>query len=102
MGYLTYNPNHTYLLGADHYVVVLSVEENYVLVHDPKGFPCAALPVDILLKAWRAEGMDLVYTNKPYIMRTAFRPTEPRSRQQMIEQTLPHIGANLRQEFWQP
>src|ERR1700730_13792403 len=46
MGYLTYNPTHPYLLGADHYIVVLSMEEAHVLVHDPKGFPCTALSVE--------------------------------------------------------
>src|SRR2546430_9005699 len=102
MGYLTYNPTHPYLLGSDHYIVVLSMEEDYVLVHDPKGFPSAALPVANLLKAWRAEGMDLVYTDEPYTMRTAFRPGEARSRQQMIERTLPYLGANVRQERWKP
>jgi hypothetical protein len=73
-----------------------------VLVHDPKGFPCASLPVQNLLKAWRAEGMDLVYTDEPYTMRTAFRSGEASSRQQMFERTLSQIGANLRQEFWKP
>ncbi len=102
MGYLTYNPNHPYLLGADHYIMVLSIEEDHVLVHDPKGFPCAALPVENLLKAWRAEGMDLVYTDEPYTMRTAFRPGEPSSRRLMIERTLPFICANLQQELWKP
>jgi len=102
MGHLTYNPNHAYLLGADHYIVVLSVERDHVLVHDPKGFPCVALSIENLLNAWRAEGMDLAYTDEPYIMRTAFRPVEATSRQQMIERTLPYIGANLRQELWKP
>ncbi len=102
MGYLTYNPNHSYLLGADHYIMVLNIVEDHVLVHDPKGFPSAALPVDNLLKAWRTEGMDLVYTDEPYIMRTAFRPAEARSHQQMIERTLPFIRANLQQERWKP
>ncbi len=102
MGYLTYNPNHPYLLGADHYLVVLSMKQDHVLVHDPKGFPCAALPVENLLKAWRAEGMDLVYTDEPYTMRTAFRPGETSSRKQMIERTLPLIGANVHQELWKP
>ena len=59
-------------------------------------------PLDNLLKAWRAEGMDLVYIDEPYIMRTAFLPGEASSRQQMIERTLPQIGANLRQERWNP
>jgi hypothetical protein len=71
-------------------------------LHDPKGFPSAALPVDNLLKAWRAEGMDLVYTDEPYSMRTTFQPGETSSRQQMIERTLPQIGTNLRQEHWKP
>ncbi|HEX6556679.1 MAG TPA: hypothetical protein VF026_28220 [Ktedonobacteraceae bacterium] len=102
MGYLTYNPNHAYLLGADHYIVVLSMEEDHVLVHDPKGFPCTALPVENLLKAWRAEKLDLVYTDEPYTMRTAFRPGEASSRKRMIERTLPQIGVNLRQELWKP
>jgi hypothetical protein len=102
MGYLTYNPNHPYLLGADHYVMVLSMDENQVQVHDPKGFPSAALPVEYLLKAWRAEGMDLAYTDEPFTMRTAFRPEEPSSRGQMIERTMPFIRINLQQELWQP
>jgi len=82
--------------------VVLSMKQDHVLVHDPKGFPCAALPVENLLKAWRAEGMDLVYTDEPYTMRTAFRPGETSSRKQMIERTLPLIGANVHQELWKP
>ncbi|GHO82412.1 hypothetical protein [Dictyobacter formicarum] len=102
MGYLTYNPNHPYLLGADYYIVVLTMEEDHVLVHDPKGFPCIALPVENLLKAWRAEGVDLVYTDEPYTMRTAFRSREASNWKQMIERTLPHIRANLRQELWKP
>ena len=102
IGYLTYNPNYPYLLGSDHYIVVLRFEEDFVLVHDPKGFPCAALPVENLLNAWRAEEMDLAYTDEPYTMRSAFRPRETRSRQEMIERTLPHIDTHLRQELWKP
>ena len=49
MGYLTYNP---YAFGgADHFLVVLTVEHDHVLVHDPKGFPYATLPLEDLLKA---------------------------------------------------
>ena len=102
MGDLTYNPNYPYLHGADHYVVVLSVEEDHILVQDPKGFPCVVLSVENLLKAWRAKGMDLAYTDEPYIMRTTLRPVDTVSRRQMIERTLPSIGAKLRQELWKP
>jgi Butirosin biosynthesis protein H, N-terminal len=105
MGDLTYNPNHSYLVGADHYVVVMGFEEDHVLLHDPKGFPSAALPVEELLKAWRADRLDLEYTDEPYTMRTAFRPIQAsssHSRRQMIERTLPQVAANLRQELWKP
>jgi len=102
MGYLTYNPSYPYLDGADHYIVVLSVEEDHVVVHDPKGFPCAALPMENLLKAWRAEKLAISYTDEPYTQRAAFRAVEIPSRAAMIEQTVPFIGANLRQELWEP
>lgn len=102
MGHLTYNPNYPYLDGADHYVVVLSMEEGQVLVHDPKGFPSAALPIEELLSAWRAEKLAIAYTDVPFIQRSAFRHTQPSSRKTMIERTLPLIGRCLRQELWKP
>src|SRR5579863_10742127 len=45
LGYLSYNPNHGYLAGEDHFVVVLAVESDHVLIHDPQGYPCAILPL---------------------------------------------------------
>ncbi|MBV9281997.1 MAG: hypothetical protein JOZ41_18110 [Chloroflexi bacterium] len=100
MGYLTYNPNYPYLDGADHYVLVLTVAEDHVVVHDPKGFPCAALPVENLLRAWRAEKIG--YVDEPYTQRASFRTVAVRSRPAMIEQTMPFIAANLRRDLWDP
>ncbi|GHO59805.1 hypothetical protein [Ktedonobacter robiniae] len=99
MGYLTYNPTAPSLDGVDHFIVVLSVEEDRVVVHDPKGFPCTILPFEDLLKAWRAERN--AYRTEPYTQRSAFRPVQPTSRQQMIERIVPDIGAKLRQERWE-
>lgn len=99
MGYLTYNPTAPSLDGVDHFIVVLSVEEDRVVVHDPKGFPCTILPFEDLLKAWRAER--IAYRTEPYTQRSAFRPVQPASRQQMIERIVPDIGAKLRQERWE-
>ncbi len=96
MGYLTYNPNSPFNGGADHFVVVLAVEPDHVLVHDPKGFPCATLPLENLLKAWRAERID--YITEPYILRADFRPVEPVSRQEMIRRTLPFIRCNVQRD----
>lgn len=55
MGYLTYNPNHPYLGGSDHYVLALDINDEVVKLHDPAGFPFVELPFDQLEKAWRAE-----------------------------------------------
>jgi hypothetical protein len=96
MGYLTYNPNYPFLGGADHFLVVLAIEPDHVLVHDPKGFPCATLPFENLLKAWRAERIG--YVDEGYILRADFRPVETVSRQQMILRTLPCIRCNVQRD----
>lgn len=100
MGYLTYNPNSPFLGGADHFLAVLAVEPDHVLVHDPKGFPCATLPFEDLLKAWRAERV--AYVDEAYIMRAGFRPVETVSRQEMIRRTLPFIRLNVQREPEEP
>lgn len=100
LGYLTYNPHAPFLRGADHFLVVLALEDEQVLVHDPKGFPCATLPMDTLLAAWRAERIP--YLKEPYSLRGSFRLVEAVSRQQMIQRTLPSIRANLQHDPWVP
>jgi hypothetical protein len=96
MGYLTYHPNHSFLGGADHFVVVQAVEQDHVLVHDPKGFPYATLPFDAFLQAWRAERIP--YIDETYTMRADFHPVETVSRQQMIARTLPYIRQNVQRD----
>jgi hypothetical protein len=96
MGYLTYNPSYPFLGGADHFLVVLAVESDHVLVHDPKGFPYATLPFDALLQAWRAERIP--YIDETYTMRADFRPVEAVSRQEIIARTLPFIRKNVQRD----
>lgn len=60
-GFLSYDPNHAHLRGADHAVVVLEVGDRDVIVHDPNGFVATPLPLPDFLAAWRADGM---YTGK--------------------------------------
>lgn len=69
MGYLRHHPEMTGPIGADHYVVVLDVNDEQVLMHDPQGFPYAEVPVDEFMLAWRAETIDY---GEPYTMRTGF------------------------------
>lgn len=69
MGHLRHQPEMTGPIGADHYVVVLDVSDERVLVHDPHGYPYAEVPVADFLVAWRAETVDY---GTPYTMRTGF------------------------------
>ncbi|GAA2615512.1 hypothetical protein GCM10010399_53150 [Dactylosporangium fulvum] len=69
MGHLRHQPEMTGPIGADHYVVVLDVDDDRVLVHDPQGFPYAEVPVGDFMTAWRAETVDY---GEPYTMRTGF------------------------------
>lgn len=93
LAYLTYNPIHTDLAGGDHFVLVLSVEADHILLHDPWKYPYAYLPIPDFMSAWRAE--NIAYRIAPYTMRSHFQQIEQRTRQQMITHILPIIKANL-------
>ncbi len=69
MGHLSHQPGMTGPIGADHYVVVLDVDGERVLVHDPQGYPYASVPAGDFLKAWRAQTVNY---GEPYTMRTGF------------------------------
>jgi hypothetical protein len=93
IGYLSYNPNHSYMGGSDHFMVVLGIENDVVLLHDPQGFPCAVLPLSEFMQAWKAERV--AYHHAPYTLRSMFQRVEQVSRAEMIERTLPTIRDNL-------
>ncbi len=57
MGYLTHNPLHKRMMGADHFVLAYRFEKDGVLIHDPEGFPSALLPFRQLELAWRADSI---------------------------------------------
>ena len=69
MGHLHHQPEMRGPIGADHYVVVLEVRPEGVLVHDPHGYPYAWIPVADFIEAWRAE---TVSYGSPFTMRTGF------------------------------
>ncbi|MFF8960546.1 hypothetical protein [Streptomyces sp. NPDC014894] len=70
LGLLLYRPGTPNPGGGDHYVVVLDVQDDTVLLHDPQGHPYATLPTGAFLEAWRAKTVD--YTDEPFVMRTGF------------------------------
>ncbi|WP_283137473.1 hypothetical protein [Rhizohabitans arisaemae] len=55
MGLFRHQPNMNGPIAADHYAVVLRVEEDTVLMHDPQGFPYATMPVDEFIASWRTD-----------------------------------------------
>ena len=57
MGYLTHNPLHKRMMGADHFVLAYRFEKEGVLIHDPEGFPSVLLPFRQLELAWRADSI---------------------------------------------
>ncbi|MER5784129.1 hypothetical protein ABT104_20795 [Streptomyces mobaraensis] len=70
MGLLLYRPGTPAPGEGDHYVLVLGVDGDTVLLHDPHGHPYATLPVAAFTAAWRAETVD--YADAPYGLRTDF------------------------------
>jgi hypothetical protein len=93
MGALGYMPQHAQFSGSDHFVVVLGLEGDRVRVHDPDGYPYAAMPAAEFLRAWKAERVR--YARAPYTMRSAFRQVRQAAREEMIARTLAVIRTNL-------
>jgi hypothetical protein len=94
MGYLRHQPGMTGPIGADHFVVVLDVNDLRVLVHDPHGFPYAEVPIADFLTAWRA---DTLTYGDPYTMRTCFEQVAEVSSADAIRSIVPTARDHLAQ-----
>ncbi|GGT40163.1 hypothetical protein P6B95_32295 [Streptomyces atratus] len=70
MGLLLYHPGTPAADGGDHFVQVLAVDGDTVLLHDPHGHPYATLPTADFAAAWEAKSV--TYTDAPFVMRTRF------------------------------
>ncbi|MGT2812356.1 hypothetical protein [Streptococcus minor] len=57
MGHLTYNPNHGYLKGVDHFVTIYDLIGDELCLHDPAGYPCMQMNFTDFLPAWQAESI---------------------------------------------
>lgn len=86
MGLLKHQPNARGPIGADHYVVVLSVEDGVVEMHDPHGHPFATMPVNEFLAAWKTDSLGY---GKSYSMRTNFKQNEVLNEEEMIRRSIP-------------
>ncbi|RJL35786.1 hypothetical protein [Bailinhaonella thermotolerans] len=87
LGLLTYQPGSGTAVGADHYLVVLEVGEDTVLVHDPQGYPYATMPVGAFAAAWRGELV--AYLDRPYRMRHSFTRRARVGAEEALRRSLP-------------
>lgn len=86
MGHLGHQPGMKGPIGADHYVVVLGINEERVIMHDPQGYPYASLPLDDFTNAWH--GSTLSY-GEPFTMRTGFKQIAAVSDLEVIRTSIP-------------
>lgn len=86
MGYLRHQPGMSGPIEADHYVVVLEVDGERVLMHDPQGYPYATLPLADFMAAWEARTLSY---GTPYTMRTGFVRRRKVSEPDAIRASLP-------------
>ncbi len=94
MGYLTYMPEHRFLQGSDHAIVVLALRPDAVVVHDPEGYVAVPLPLSDFLAAWQRD----IYTGKPYGLWQIGAQGEPPTEEEIWEQTLARARANFARE----
>lgn len=85
MGLLRHQPHVNGPMGADHFVVVLQVDQD-VLMHDPAGYPYAALPVKDFMAAWKT---DTLGYGKSYTMRTNFKQVQKFSEEEILRRSIP-------------
>lgn len=86
MGWLRHQPGKDGPMAADHYIVVLAVENGWVKMHDPEGHPFASLPLDDFMAAWQAETLD---HGQPYTMRTGFQRVREVAEEDIIRAAVP-------------
>lgn len=68
MGYLTYDPFCKKKTGADHYIVGIDFDDDFVWINDHEGFIEVPLPWEDFLEAWKAKR--IYYKKGSYTQRT--------------------------------
>lgn len=91
MGYLTYMPEHQQLHGVDHAIVVLALQPDAVIVHDPAGYPAVPLPLNDFLEAWKRD----IYTGKPYGLWQIGKRGQAPTKEEIWQKTLARARENF-------
>ncbi|KAM3447474.1 hypothetical protein MY3296_008654 [Beauveria thailandica] len=87
MGLFKHQPNARGPIGADHYVVILSIDNETVEMHDPHGYPYATLPLQEFMAAWKTDSLGY---GKSYTMRTDFKQYEVLTEKEVIRRSIPN------------
>ncbi len=94
MGFLSYDPNHQYKRGGDHYIVALKIQGEMVQVHDPQLYPFVVLPLADIIRALYAK--DLGYAKHAYTLRFNFQARRSNARSTMLDVTLKNARELIR------
>lgn len=70
MGLLRHQEGSDRPTGADHFVAVLDVDDDRVMMHDPRGHPFATLPTEDFMAAWASDTIG--YARGRFPLRTGF------------------------------
>lgn len=95
MGLLLNHPGFGQPIGADHFLLVLDVDDDRVRYHDPHGFPYATLPVPAFVAAWRADTIG--YKSTRYTIRSDFQRVRDVSEEAALHACFPQAAAWLSQ-----
>lgn len=95
MGLLLNHPGFGQPIGADHFLLLLDVDDDRITFHDPHGFPYATLPAPAFLAAWRADTIG--YKTARYTIRSEFRQLREVSAEAALRACLPQAVAWLSQ-----
>ena len=86
LGHLRHQPGMKGPIGADHYLVVLGIRSDHIIMHDPQGYPYATLPVSDFMRAWQTETLGY---GSPFTMRFDFRRVETVPADEVIRRSVP-------------
>jgi len=64
MGLLTYNPQHEFLNGVDHFILIYGSDDDGVYLHDPDKYPCIPLSYKTFELVWKSK--NIVYGSEHY------------------------------------
>jgi|Deesub1362A_J573_1020465.scaffolds.fasta_scaffold22897_1 hypothetical protein len=95
MGYLTYDPFCRKKRGADHYIVAVDWDDEFVWVNDPEGYIMVPIPWHDFLKAWKASRIS--YKRGSYTERVLGRKVRNLTEREIFNTLLKSVSDTITQ-----